>query len=386
MDLGDIRVLDLTQLLPGPYTTQLLADLGMDVVKVEATGDGDRLRALAPSLDEHSAAFASVNRGKRSVALDLKRAGGRAALHDLVETADVVVESFRPGVVERLGADYETITARNNTIVYCSLSGFGQDGPLANQPGHDLTYAGLSGFLHLNRRAEDQLPSHPGFLVADVAGGLFAAFAILGALLDVAFGGHGSYVDVSMADVLLSFARVHDGKAFAKTPAQPGETRHNGKYPCYDSYRTADDRYVTLAALEPKFWKQFCAELGRRDLIPFHLADDPAVRAELRAELRSIFSDQSRDEWESQYSDSPVPLIGVYSLEEALAHPHFEARDMVQRYEDWPPRLGFPARMTDGVDIPGSIPDHGQHTTELLRDVGYEPSTLEALRRKGVIE
>ncbi|MCY4729949.1 CoA transferase [Natronomonas gomsonensis] len=387
MNLSTLRVLDLTRLLPGPFATQLIADLGADVVKVEDTDRGDYAREIDPqSKTGVGTVFEAVNRGKRSVAIDLKSDEGRQAFYDLVETADVVIEGFRPGVVDRLGVDYDTLTEYNEDLVYCSLSGFGQDSPLANRPGHDLNYAALSGFLDLDRADTDSTPHPPGFPVVDMASGLFAAFSILGALLDRTFGdGAGEYVDVAMADVITAFAQYHVGDTLRGEEPRPGESRLGGKYPCYDVYETADSRYVAIAALEPPFWLEFCAAVDREDLVDAHLSDDPAIRAELRAELEEVFSAATRDEWERRLSDVDVATMGVYTLSETLTHDHTEARDLLVEFEDWPTRLGFPAKMRSGLQVDGSIPSHGEHTHALLREVGRSNAEVSSLAQAGAV-
>lgn len=387
MNLSAIRVLDLTRLLPGPYATQLLADLGADVVKVEDTDRGDYAREIDPWPETGvGTVFEAVNRGKRSVAVDLKSDAGREAFYDLVETADVVFEGFRPGVVDRLDVDFDTLTAYNEDLVYCSLSGFGQDSPLSDRPGHDLNYAALSGVLDLNRPDDEVPPQLPGIPLVDMASGLFAAFGILGALVDRAFGeGGGEYLDVAMADVMTSFAQYHVGDAVRDEAPRPGEARVGGKYPCYSVYETADGRYVTLAALEPPFWEAFCEAIDREDLLDAHLSDDIAVRAELRAELETVFASVTREEWEQRLGGTDAATMGVYTLPETLAHDHTAARGLVVEFEDWPARLGFPAKTRSDLQIEGAIPGHGEHTEDVLREVGYADAELAALLDDGVI-
>ncbi|MFT4947646.1 MAG: alpha-methylacyl-CoA racemase, partial [Natronomonas sp.] len=230
MQLDSVRVLDLSRLLPGPYATQLLADAGAEVVKIEDTGSGDYARAMPPYTEGGDGAiFDAVNRGKRSVALDLKSEGGQRALHRLAEDADVVLETFRPTVVDRLGIDYGSLRETNEALVYCSLTGYGQGGPLADRAGHDLNYIGRAGMLDLTREGEDARPQIPGYTVADIAGGLFAAFSIVSALLSRELGpGGGEYIDVSMTDVVLSFSQAVVQPVFEGEQPRPGEGELNG--------------------------------------------------------------------------------------------------------------------------------------------------------------
>ncbi|WP_332898951.1 CaiB/BaiF CoA transferase family protein [Haladaptatus sp. CMSO5] len=386
MNLSGIRVLDLTRLLPGPYATQLLADLGADVIKVEDTGAGDYARAMPPLTDEGiGAVFDGVNRGKRSVAINLKADAGREAFYKLVEHADVVFESFRPGVTDRLGIDYDTLTEYNPKLVYCSLSGFGQTGPLADAVGHDLNYIGLAGLLDMTREDETAKPQIPGYPTADMAGGLFCAFSIVSGLLSRELGSGGSYVDVSMADVVLSFSHALAAPAFDGETPRPGETSLTGGYPWYDVY-AAKDGYVTLAALEPKFWEAFCEAVGRPDLVAVHGTTDPAERDALREELSNLFAGKTRDEWVEQLADVDAAFGGVYTLSEALDHPQLASRGIIRRPEDGRPRIGFPAVTDRTRDTDESLPEQGEHTEAVLRDVGFSPFNIDTLRRDGVID
>ena len=401
MQLTDVRVLDLTRLLPGPYATQLLADLGADVVKVEDTGAGDYARHMPPTVDGVGAVFDGVNRGKRSVALDLKSDAGREAFYALVEEADAVVESFRPGVVERLGVDEGTLRERNEDLVYVSLTGYGQAGPLADRAGHDLNYVGRAGLLDMTREDDGETPRVPGYQVGDLGGGLFAAFSVVSGLLSRELGGGGEYVDVAMADVVLSFGQAHAAEAFraaadgddataagAETDAgeahvgpRPGGTPLTGAYPWYDVYEAADG-YVTLAALEPQFWEAFCEAVDRPDLVAVHDTDDEAERAALREELDGIFAQRTREEWDDLGPQTTVEP--VRSVAEAVDDESFRERVVVEAADGDRPRLGFPA-VCDRPDTDESVPGHGEHTDAVLKTVGYDTETLTALREEGVI-
>lgn len=386
MQLDSIRILDLSRLLPGPYATQLLADAGADVIKVEDTDAGDYARRTPPMTDRDTGAlFDSINRGKRSVALDLKSEGGREAFYRLVEDADVVFEQFRPGVAERLAIDYETLLEYNEELVYCSLSGYGASGPYAQRAGHDLNYVGVAGLLDMTRKDESMAPQIPGYQVGDHGGGLFAAFGIVGGLLSRELGNGGEYVDVAMTDVVASFAQAVAHGALVGDDPRPGGTALTGKYPWYDVYETADGRYLTLAALEPKFWKAFCEEVGRQELIEFHGSEDRAELTAVREELTELFAGRSRDAWLEALSDET--MVGpVCTPAEAVEHPQIEARGLVERPEGAPPRIGFPAAGSDAPEgHDESVPDHGEHTDELLASVGYEEAELTDLREAGVI-
>ncbi len=386
MRLDSVRILDLSRLLPGPYATQLLADAGADVVKVEDTDAGDYARYTPPTTERGvGGLFDSVNRGKRSIALDLKSGEGRTAFYRLVEEADVVFEQFRPGVAERLEIDYETLCEYNEDLVYCSLSGYGGTGPYAERAGHDLNYVGVAGLLDMTREDEDMAPQIPGYQIGDLGGGLFAAFSIVGGLLSRELGNGGEYVDVAMTDVVASFSQAVAHEALTGGDPRPGETALTGGVPWYDVYETADGRYVTLAALEPKFWQTFCEETGREDLADLHGTDDPAELEAVREELETLFASRERDAWLDELSDETM-TGPVCTPAEAVEHPQLEARGLVERPDDAPPRVGFPAV---GSNFPEShdesVPDHGEHTDELLAAVGYDEDELADLREAGSI-
>lgn len=391
MRLDGVRVLDLTQFLPGPYATQLLADAGAGVVKIENPDGGDPARGMTPRTDEDVAAlFSAVNRGKRSVALDLKTDEGRAAFYRLAEEADAIIEQFRPGVVDRLGIDYETVRTYNEGIVYCSLTGYGQTGPFADRAGHDLNYVALAGLLDMTRRDEDAKPQPPGYQVADVGGGLFAAFAVMGGLLSRELGNtRGQYIDVAMTDVVASFAGSIAHEALTGGDPRPGETPLTGAYPWYDVYECADGRYLTLAALEEKFWASFCETVGREELREVHGTDDPARRTALREELADLFARNPREQWTDELGDETA-TAPVLTPAEAFDHPQLAARGLVDRPEagsgDRSPRIGFPAL---GTDVPesagGDLPGLGEHTEAVLREAGLSDEDIAALRDAGAI-
>ncbi len=421
MDLSGVRVLDLTRYLPGPYATQVLADCGAEVINVESP-DGDPARGMEPRTDENGVGrlFDAVNRGKRSAVLDLKTGSGREAFLRLAEDADVVIEGFRPGVVDRLGVGYEDVRERNPEVVYCSLSGYGQDGPWADRVGHDLNYVATAGLLDATRRDDGEAPRIPGVPVADVAGGLYAAFGVVSALLSRELGNaSGEYLDVSMTDAVASLSQTLASSALAGDDPRPGDTPLTGRDPWYDvyetrearspsdgsssaerssanrssgqnpredgdSHETADGRYVTLAALEPQFWDAFCEAVGRPDLRDAHGTRDPAERAALRAELADLFAGRTQDEWEATLGDVDAAFAPVRTPREALDHPQIRARGLVGGGEDAPPRVGLP--FVDAADErAGPPPGLGEHTADVLREAGYGDDDLVALRADGAI-
>ena len=387
MQLDGIRVLDFTRLLPGPYATQLLADNGAEVIKIEDTGMGDYARAMPPHSERGvGALFDMVNRGKRSVALDLKTSAGRDVIHELVGTADVLIEGFRPGVTERLGIDDETVRKHNDDIVYCSLTGCGRTGPDADRAGHDLNHVGAAGLLDMTRRSRDEAPRIPGYSVGDMAGGTFAALGVPGALCSRELGNTaGEHLDIAMTDVVLSFSQsVAHGALTGESP-RPGETPLTGGLPWYDVYETADGRYVTLAALEPKFWAAFCTAVDHDELTDEHGTDDPATREALRETLEAVFAARTQAEWEADLGAIDATVGPVHTPAEAVDSPQVGARGVIETADDAPRRIGFPARSSAPSDgVPESVPAHGEHTEAVLREHGFG-TAIERLRADDVI-
>ncbi|EMA35685.1 CaiB/BaiF CoA transferase family protein [Halococcus hamelinensis] len=380
MRLDGVRVLDLTRYLPGPYATQLLADAGADVIKIEdPTGDPARHLGFEPDSADGTL-FDAVNRGKRSVALDLKSEAGTVAFLDLARDADVVIEGFRPGVADRLGVGYEAVSEEVPDVVYCSLSGYGATGPYETRAGHDLNYVAFAGLLDTNRASESEAPRIPGLQVGDMTGGLFAAFSITGALCSRALGNTGGeHLDVAITDVLLSVSQSLAPAAFGDEPPRPGETALAGALPWYGVYETADGEYLSLAALEPVFWERFCETVDRPDLAECHGTDDEPTRAALREELDALFADRTREEWEGLFAETDATVEPVRTLGEALSHPQTASRGLVERGSG-PARIGFPARSSAPAEPGAGVPGHGEHTASVLREAGYGDGDLDRLR------
>src|SRR5438105_907603 len=323
--LGGVRILDLSRLLPGPFCTLLLADLGADVIKIEDTTSGDYLRWMPPLVDEYSAMFHALNRNKRSVALDLKHPAGRAAFLRLVSTADVVLESFRPGVMDRFELGYDTLRETNPRIIMCSITGYGQDGPFRERAGHDLNYAALAGVLSIGG-ATGGLPAMPALQVGDIgAGALHAAVAILAALHERTRSGEGQHCDIAMVDGLIAWMAPHAAAYFAtgEIPG-PGTLTLNGRHPCYRMYACADGA-VTVGALEPKFWRELVTALG----LP-HLADsafaDGAEGRRVVDELQRALAKRTRSELVALLADGDVCCEPVLRLDEVFDQPQVQHR------------------------------------------------------------
>lgn len=326
--LAGIKIVDLTQFLPGPVMTMMLADQGAEVVKIEPPA-GDPARTMPPFEAGESIWFRNTNRGKTSVKLDLKSDAGKTELWQLIEGADVFVEGFRPGVIRRLGFDYEAVAARNPRIIYCSISAFGQSGEMAQHPAHDLAVQALGGFLSVND-GPDGTPVVPGAPSADMAAGLTALSAVLMALIGRERTGRGDYIDIAMLDSLLPWAAHIAGDAIAGGPApRSADQRSLGGAAFYNVYATADGRHVVLGAREMKFVRNLLTALGREDLIP--LGDAPAgeAQAPLRAFLSETFASRSRDEWIDWFADKDVAFSPVLDFREALGQPHAAERGLL---------------------------------------------------------
>lgn len=380
MNLAGIRVLDLTRLLPGAFCTMLLAEQGAEVIKVEQPGSGDYLRWHPPLVAGQSVVFNALNRNKRAVTLNLKSGEGRGLFERLVATADVVVEGNRPGVMDRLGLGWDRLRQLRPGLVLCSITGYGQTGPLAQRAGHDLNYMALAGALALNAPAGAD--PHPlAVQVADIgAGGVGAAAAILAALLGVARGGQGEHLDVSMTDGALTWlAMVVSEQHGGGEPAAAGRNRLTGRFPCYRVYRCADGGYLSVAALEAKFWAALVEAVGRPDLAGRQMDESAAAHAQ----LESLFAAASRDEWTRRLAGLDVCVEPLLTIEEVEQHPHFVARGLVHRGPGGT-RLG-PAVRPAGELPEEAAPALGQHNAEVYGEFGIDARELDRLAAEGAV-
>jgi crotonobetainyl-CoA:carnitine CoA-transferase CaiB-like acyl-CoA transferase len=394
LPLDGVRVLDLSRLLPGGFCSLLLADFGADVLKVEDTGLGDYIRWATPYYEgvedsAKSALFLALNRGKRSLRLNLKSAGGREVLLRAVRESDVVLESFRPGVLDRLGVGYEAMREVNPAIVYCAITGYGQDGPNRDRSGHDMNYLGLVGLLGLTGDAGGP-PVQAAGQIADLGGGaLMAAFGILAALRERDRSGEGQLVDVSMADGALAWLALVAARGLAEDVApRRGELELAGALVCYRPYECADG-WVTLAALEPKFWQAWCRGVGREDLIEqqFSRPGSDTHRA-----VEAIFAARTREQWRAFASEHDCCLEPVLELDEALDSELVRAREMIVELDQpgaqRPVRLlGVPVKLSRTPGDPNRAPGPGlgEHTREVLAALGYDEQQVAALLESGAV-
>jgi crotonobetainyl-CoA:carnitine CoA-transferase CaiB-like acyl-CoA transferase len=375
--LEGTRVLDLSRLLPGPFASLVLADMGATVDKVEDPSGGDYLRHMPPIVDGMSGMFKALNRGKRSACLDLKKPEATRAFLRMVERYDVVLEQFRPGVLDRLGVGHATLRAKNPRLIVCALTGYGQDGPLALRAGHDLNYLARAGVLGFQGPAGGP-PQVPGVQLADVSGGLWCIIGILAALHEREKTGKGSIVDIAMIESALGFAAAGWGSLFGGAEHARGEGSLTGGLALYGTYETKDAKYMSLGALEPKFWLAFCAGVGLEgkgtDLVP------GPHQNELRAKLAGIFKTKTRAEWETFGRERDCCLEPVLSPEEAMRDPHLVARDMFFEQDGM---KHFRTPLTPRHTTFAPPPPQGAHTDAILRECGFTAAEIAELRASG---
>jgi crotonobetainyl-CoA:carnitine CoA-transferase CaiB-like acyl-CoA transferase len=392
--LQGIRVIDLTRVLAGPFATQSLGDLGAEVLKIEPPDLGDETRHFPPFIAGESHYFLGINRNKKSLVVDLQQPAGAEILRRLVATADILVENYRPGVMDRLSLGYDQLAALNPRLIYCAISGFGLTGPLRDKPSFDIVTQALSGALSINGE-RGHLPVKLGIPLGDMVGGIFGPMAILAALHERTQTGHGRLVDISLYDGLIGMLGYFAQLAFI-TGEDPGPmgSSHPTIVP-YGSFPAADGSII-IAVLSERFWGRLCEALERPELAGDPRFTTPTLRRDHRDELDHLISEVTRTrtvaEWETRLAAADVPYAPVLGVTAALAHPHAEAREMVVEAEH--PTIGPMRVVGRPVKFPGAPqrpvtapPTFGQHTAQVLRDeLGYGEAEIAALRDRGVID
>ena len=389
--LDGIRVLDLSRLLPGPYASHILASFGADVIKIEKPGEGDYMREYLPQAQGFNATFLTINRGKRSIALDLRKPAGKEVFRALVQRSDVVLDGFRPGVMDKLGLGYESLSEINPKIVYAALTGYGQTGPNAQQAGHDLNYLALSGMLDL-LGGTDGVPLVPGIQIADVAAGaLPTVIGILLALQHRTKSKVGQMVDISMFDSLLGLMPVQVAN-YTATKRRPkrGHERLFGRYACYNIYPVRNGRFMVVAALEPKFWAALCTAIDREDLIQDQYVEGHAQDI-LIAELTRIFQKKQVDEWMEIFGEFDACVTEVRELSRSVQDDNVTQRGLItpirgkdgEVYE----QLGVFPKLSDAPGyIAGNAPKRGEHTRQILKSLKYPGKQIDELVTAKVVE
>jgi crotonobetainyl-CoA:carnitine CoA-transferase CaiB-like acyl-CoA transferase len=378
--LDGIRVLDLSRLLPGPFLTMALADMGADVVKIEDGKAGDYMRAFPPAKGGVAGRYLAVNRGKRSLALDLKAPGAVAAFLRMAAQADVIVESFRPGVMARLGLGWDVLAGTNPRLILCSISGYGQTGPYVERAGHDLNYIGLAGVLAMGAEGRDRAPAMPGVQIADLAGGaLWGATAVLGALVGRGRTGVGAHLDISMTEGALALLAAEYGNLDCGVHPTRGAETLNGALACYSVYATGDGRYLSVGALEPKFWLAFNTAIGRKGSLA-ELAGDAAVQARVRGEVAAILATRTRDAWVEILAAHDCCCEPALEMDEVVAHPLHRARDVFFAIDGGAAGPIMQVRTPLGRPAnPSMPPTQGQHTREVFGEYGFSADEIAAL-------
>ena len=382
--LAGLRVLDLTRLLPGPLASMHLADLGADVIKIEDTGAGDYARS-AGAVHGDISYFQLVNRNKRSLTLDLKQAAGVDAFMRLAAQADVILEGFRPGVVDKLGIGYQAVSSLNPRIVYCAITGYGQDGPYRDRAGHDLNYLGYCGLLDQIGTSGGE-PAIPNFQIGDLFGGsLSALVGVLAAVLGARASGQGRYVDVAMTDAVFAHTLFPLLAVLGLGQALPrGEDVLTGGMPSYGVYATSDGRYFAVSAMEPKFWQMLCAAIERPDLKSFAFATG-AEGQRIRRELEAAFAQRTFAEWTALFDRVDCCVTPVLRFEESLENEQLLARGMIVEV-DGVRQFAPPFKISD-LPFEARLPPPaaGEHSEEILRQSGFSVDEIGHLRAQKVI-
>jgi crotonobetainyl-CoA:carnitine CoA-transferase CaiB-like acyl-CoA transferase len=387
--LDGVRILDFSRLLPFNYATLLLADMGAEVLKIEEPILGDYMRWAPPILKKENAVFLMLNRNKKSMKLNLKTEKGREIVRKLVEKYDVVFETFRPGVMEKLGLGYNELKKINPKIIYCSTTGYGQVGPYIDKPGHDINYISVAGILGVTGR-HTGAPVIPGIPIADMSSGVFSALAIVSALLARERTGRGQYIDVSMTDAVLTFNVLHIGTYISGySLGEEGTLSTLGESAYYNVYETKDQEFIAFGNIEGKFWANFCKIIGREDLISKQFVSKSEEK-KILSEVREIMRTKTRDEWLKLMEGQDICVTPVYSIGEVIQDTQLRHRKMFieveHPVEGKTLHVAFPLKFSETpATIRTPAPLFGQHTKEVLKELGYNEEEIENLEKEGVI-
>lgn len=388
--LSGLKILDFSTLLPGPFATMMLADMGADVIKVESPDRTDFTKYLSPMDGGVSAQYGHLNRSKRSLVLDLKQDEAKEVIYKLVQEYDIVLEQFRPGVMDRLGVGYEKLKEINSKVIFCSITGYGQTGPLRNRAGHDLNYLSLAGISSYSSR-KNQAPVPSGTQIADIGGGSMPAIiGILAAIYHRSQTGEGQYIDVSITDAVFSMNAMYGSACLVGGVEPEAESLllNGGSY--YDYYETKDQRFFSVGSLEPKFKARLCELIGDERLTNLSGSSHPEDEAAFKARLKEVFRKKSFDEWLAWMGDDFDGCVEpVLKFSEAVRHPQIKAREMVVSIPKpeggMQQQIAFPIKFSSQpTQYQFTGVQTGKHTVEILQEVGLEQETIELLFEKGV--
>ena len=384
--LEGLRILDLGRLLPFEYCTMILGDMGANILKIEEPEHGDYMRELPPAYKTENVLFLLLNRNKRSMTLNLKEEKGKEILLNLVKDYDVLFESFRPGVMKKLGLDYDVIKQINPKIIYCAATGYGQYGVYSQKPGHDINYISIAGILGKTGLKE---PVIPGVPVADMTIGVYAALSILAALIARTKTGEGQFIDVSMTDCMLSYNILNIGYYLAGDKNEKMEIR--GEAPYYNVYKTKDRKYISIGNIEFKFWEAFCKRIKREDLIELHdLGKNKEEKEKLKKELEKIFKEKNRDEWVEIFDGINACITPVNTIEDVFDERLFNERDMFceinHPVEGKIKQVALPIKFSKTPSkIKTPPPLLGEHTEDILKSLGYSEEKIIGFKKLKII-